>query len=124
MLDKQSEKVLKIAASKYNGNSDIDIPIYPNEINIHYSELNALCFNLHEEGYVQDFYATNDTHYPAKLRLTYRGLHYFKYKDIENRVTFKKSIFIPIIVTLSTQAVVFLLKLLLPLILQWLSHIL
>lgn len=39
MLDKQSEKILKIIQAKYGGNAYADILIYPNDTRMHYSEI-------------------------------------------------------------------------------------
>ncbi len=58
------------------------------------------------------------------FRLTYKGFHYFKHKKAENRNVLKKSVCIPVIVTLLTHLLLFLLKLLLPQTLQWLSSFL
>lgn len=121
-LDKKSEKILSIVLSKYGGNMDEDIDIFPNELEMDYSELNSACKSLKELGFLRFFIYSNFHTEPVCLRLSHKGLHYFEFKRAENLRLLKNSVFLPVIVTLLTQLIVFLLKLLLPLILQWLSH--
>ncbi len=56
MLDKKSENVLKIAISKYDGDMDKDINIYGRDVELTFSELNSLCFNLYNSGYISNFF--------------------------------------------------------------------
>ena len=120
MLDKLSEKVLKLIILKYDGNMAKEIHLSCSEINIGFEELNSLCLNLHNHGYISDYLYSNSQETPVRILLSHKGLHYFESKRAQNLQMFKKSILIPIIVTLLTELLVFLLKQLLPTIQQWL----
>ena len=123
MLDKTSEKILKAIISKYKGIADVDIPISSEETKLHYTELNELCSFLHKQGYVNSFYESYNPKEPVKISLTYEGIHYFEIKRKNIFYLCLKSIWIPIIVTLLTKALTFLIKYLWPPIQQLLSNI-
>lgn len=112
MLDKKSERVLKFIVSKYNGNIDNKIEVFAERFNIHYSELNSLCFNLHELGYISSFYYASEST-SVDVFLTYKGLKYFENKKSKKLNSLKSSIIIPIIVTILTQLIIFSLEYLL-----------
>ena len=121
MLDKTSEKILKFAISKYNGNMEDEIEILPAEAKLHYSELDAVCNNLYKNGYIQSFIYSGSQNRNVSFYLTHSGLHYFEMKKKNFFYICIKSVWIPIIVTLLTKALTALIKYLLPLILQWLT---
>ena len=122
MLDKTSEKILKLAISKYDGNMDNEIKIYPEETKLHYSELDAICTNLNNYGYIQSFIYSGSQYCKTSFYLTHNGLHYFEMKKKNFFYICIKSIWVPIIVTLLTKALTALIKYLLPMILQWLTN--
>ena len=119
-LDKKAEKVLLFIISKYDGNMDEDIYIYPSEINMPYSELDAAGVHLQQQGLLK-WYAYSDHQSRAALtQLSHLGLHYFEIKRKERFGSFLT----PVAVTVITNLIITALKWLLPLILQWSSHIL
>ena len=118
MLDKQSEKVLKIAISNYDGDTHKIIPIPPEDIGVYYSELNSLCSYLQEQGYISNFQSSTNPKFSVYFQLTHKGLHYFEQKKSTNKQFIKNSVIVPISVTLLTNIIISLSKWLLPLILQ------
>ena len=124
MLDKQSEKILKLIQSKYEGNTYADILIYPNDTGMHYSELSTLCLNLLKHGYICDTALSYNQDEAVQLTLTHEGLHYFELKHKGKRLLWLKSAWIPIIVTLVTNLLVAVLKWLSPQILEWCTNFL
>ena len=124
MLDRQSEKILELIQSKYEGNTYADILIYPNDTGMHYSELSTLCLNLLKQGYICDTALSYHQDEAVQLTLTHEGLHYFELKNKEKRQLWLKSAWLPIIVTLATNLLVAVLKWLSPLILKWCTNFL
>ena len=82
MLDKTSEKVLKYALSKYDGDMDKAIEISPSPFNIEHTELNHLCTNLQEQGYL-NLYCFASDYEPGDIYLSHKGLKYFELKKKE-----------------------------------------
>lgn len=124
MLDRISKKLLTLAISKYPGNMETPIEIYASEIGIDYTELNAAIRFLKEYGFLSRIACTPSAGISADVYLTHKGLHYFGLKRALNRDVLKKSVFLPIVVTLLTQLSTPLLKALSLHILQWLTRIL
>lgn len=84
MLDKKSENVLKISISKYDGDMDKDINIYGRDVELTFSELNSLCFNLYNSGYISNFFYSYGENEAVKITLSHNGLNYFKLKKAEH----------------------------------------
>lgn len=84
MLDKQSEKVLKIAISKYNGKAEDYTKITQKEAGIHFTALNILCKSLFENGYILQYYEACAEDESVELILSNNGLHYFENKRKKN----------------------------------------
>ena len=80
MLDKKSEKVLKLAIALYNGDIEKDIPIYSAKIKLSFTELNSLCRNLHSSGYLDSYWYASSPSDPVLIKLSHNGLHYFERK--------------------------------------------
>lgn len=115
MLDKTSERFLNIAISKYDGNMEKEIIITSEEMNIDYTEFENLNYYLRSNKYIHC--RLNDFEKSSSVLLTYNGLRYFEHKKTERRNMLKRSIIIPVIATLLTQLLLFLLEQLLQLIL-------
>ena len=78
MLDKTSKKILKHAISNYTGNMEKDILIFPNELELDYTEINAACLHLKSLGYISDFIPSYFSDDAITLHLSHNGLQYFK----------------------------------------------
>lgn len=78
MLDKKAEKILRFIISKYDGNLDKDIVIYPDEVKLHYSELDSMCNYMREIGLLQMYCYSGFGNEPAYAILSHCGLHYFE----------------------------------------------
>ena len=124
MLDKQSEKILKLIQSKYEGNTYADILIYPNDTGMHYSELSTLCLNLLKHGYICDTALSYHQGEAVQLNLTHEGLRYFELKSKEKRQLWLKNAWIPILVAFITTLSTNYILPMLPQMLKWLSRIL
>ena len=118
MLDKTSERILKLAISKYAGDMEKDILIFPNESNLDYTELNSVCSNLCEFEYFKTYYNSLNNTKPAEIQLSHKGLHYFEMKKKNFFYICIKSVWMPLTVSLLANIIISVSKWLLPMILQ------
>lgn len=75
-LDKTTEKILSTIISKYNGDTQEDIYIFPDELNMPYGELNSACKQLKNNDLIKVIVYSPDQYNPIGIRLTHNGLHY------------------------------------------------
>lgn len=91
VLDKQSEKVLKIMISKYDGNSGNDVFICGKDVDMPNDTLNSLCDNLLKNGYFSmcklQYHKDN---LPVQITPSYKGLSYFECKKTSRREFIKQ----------------------------------
>lgn len=80
MLNKQSEKFLKFVLSKYDGNIENDIIIYPSDLNINFTELNFLCRSLLKHKLICGLDCSSYQKEPVRFTLSYHAIHYFENK--------------------------------------------
>ena len=114
MLDKPSENVLRYLIDRSNGNLTKMLILIPQDtakLDMPFGQVLSICQSLEDKKLVNNFviYIRNSG---CRLYLTMDGYTYFDNKKSENVSFLKRSIIVPIIVTLLTELLLFLLKLL------------
>lgn len=87
MLDKMSERLLKIAIDVYD---DKPVNLAASSIGITHNELAILCKYLYDEGYLLTYHVPYRDEDNFELHLSHAGLKYFEYKRIERIEYYKK----------------------------------
>lgn len=112
MLDKQAEKVLKIAIDEYKGDTEASIEVYPDKVKVKYTHLNSICTMLYEQGYCGKPLTATSQPEPVIISLEHKGAAYFKTKRQATKEYWKKffmsktfDIIVSIITTILTTMV-------------------
>lgn len=92
MLDKVSERILKVAIEKCKGNPHNEVTLTEKDFlfpKIKLSVISSVCMFLYENGYFSTctYYYEGDTEVTVTMK--YKGFSYFDYKDISNKEFWK-----------------------------------
>lgn len=119
MLDKNSKIVLEYILENHTDDLSKGIDMKSDDfidLNINHSKLYAICYHLFQNKLL-DNVECDDVSKTVTAFLSYKGLQHFKSEKDKNKTFIKQSILVPVFVTLLTQLLIFLLKLLSSLIL-------
>lgn len=126
MLDDLSKRILKYMKtdsdnhSQKNYDFDADLEKMAQAVSAEKEAVRAAVRYLEENGYIK--YLRTNSGYNIAFYLDHKGLHYDELRDLEQKEFLKKSVIVPILVTLVTNGIIALSKWLLPLIRELLSR--
>lgn len=110
MLTKQSNQVMKHILSKYTGDAEKYIEIYPKDVDLDYTVLNNICVSLEKQGYINPFFPSYNNNDPVSITMTHEGINYV---EIHRKRFFRmcfKNLWIPLTITALTKIVPILLR--------------
>lgn len=113
MLDKQAEKVLKIAIAEYDGDSEKIIEIRPDDVKVKSSHLKSICELLQKQGYITVLDAPRSQGESCIIELQHEGAAYFKVKRKKFIWALFNNLWIPLTLDILVRIIPTLLKCLL-----------
>ena len=107
MLDTLSEFILSELIKLCKGEPDKDLRFTKETFNGKISEsvLVSVLSDLEKDKYLESWSRPGYNNVPFFAKLTFKGYSYFERKQAENKRFFKRSILVPIVITLATQLI-------------------